>query len=100
MQCQSLNSSNYYVESHIWTMSMFKINRASGMALYRAYKKQNKITCIKGKDFNPTSFFTANLSFTGDQSTFVVKSKYKADANALGSLEQYLRNKMPNAFAS
>lgn len=79
---------------------MFKINRASGMALYRAYKKQNKITCIKGKEHNPTSFFTANLSFTGDQSTFVVKSKYKADAKALGSLEQYLHNKMPNAFAS
>ena len=81
-------------------MSMFKINRATGMVLYKAYKKKGQITCIKGKDFNPTSFFTKNLSFTGDSSTFVVKSKYKADAKALGSLEQYLKNKMPNAFAS
>ena len=79
---------------------MFKINRASGMVLFKSYQKKGQITCIKGKDFNPTSFFTKNLSFTGDQSTFVVKSKYKADAIALGSLEQYLRNKMPNAFAS
>lgn len=79
---------------------MFKINRASGMALFRAYQKQGKITCIKGKSHNPTSFFTNNLSFTGDQSNFIVKVKYKADAKALGSLEQYLRNKMPNAFAS
>ena len=81
-------------------MEMFKINRASGMALYKAYQKRGQITCIKGKDHNPTSFFTKNLSFTGDLSTFVVKSKYKADTKALGSLEQYLRNKMPNAFAS
>ena len=79
---------------------MFKINRASGMALLKAYQKKGQITCIKGKDHNPTSFFTMNLSFVGDGTAFVVKSKYKADSNALGSLEQYLRNKMPNAFAS
>lgn len=79
---------------------MFKINRASGMTLYKAYQAKGQITCKKGKDHNPTSFFTKNLSFVGDSSTFVVKSKYKADANALGSLEQYLKSKMPNAFAS
>lgn len=79
---------------------MFSINRASAMALFNSYKKQGKITCIKGKEHNPTSFFTTNLSFTGDATKFIVKSKYKADAKALGSLEQYLRNKMPNAFTS
>ena len=79
---------------------MFKINRASGMALFKSYQAKGKITCIKGKDFNPTSFFTTNLSFIGDGTAFVVKSKFKADANALGSLEQYLKNKMPNAFTS
>lgn len=46
--------------------NMFKINRASGMALFKAYQKKGKITCIKGKDHNPTSFFTTNLSFVGD----------------------------------
>lgn len=79
---------------------MFSINRATGMALFKSYQKRGLITCIKGKDFNPTSFFTMNLSFVGDGTAFVVKSKFKADPKALGSLEQYLRNKMPNAFAS
>jgi hypothetical protein len=79
---------------------MFKINRASGMALYKAYQQKGLITCIKGKEHNPTSFFTKNISFVGDLSSFVVKSKYKADGSALSRLEQYLKKNMPNSFSA
>lgn len=79
---------------------MFKINRASGMALFRAYKKQGKITCTKGKDENPISFYTQNIAFVGDGTAFTVKSKFGADKNALIGFEKYLKNKMPYAFSA
>ena len=79
---------------------MFKINRASGMKLFKSYQKQGHITCIKGKDENPISFYTTNLAFVGDGTKFIVKSKFGANKLALISLEKYLKNKMPYAFSA
>ena len=79
---------------------MFKINRASGMKLFRAYKHQGKITCTKGKDENPISFYTTNLAFVGDGTAFTVKSKFGANKNALISFEKYLKSNMPYAFSA
>lgn len=78
---------------------MFSINRAGGMALYKAYQKQGKITCVKGKDENPISFYTANIAFVGDGSKFIVKAKYNADKNSINRLEKYIMATMPNAFS-
>ena len=79
---------------------MFKINRASGMALYKSYQKKGLITCVRGEDHNPISFYTKNLAFVGDSSSFAVKSKYNADTNKLNQLEKYIKNNMPNAFSA
>lgn len=79
---------------------MFKINRASGMTLFKSYQSKGKIKCIRGKEHNPISFYTDNLAFIGDGSTFTVKSKYNSNANALNALESYIKTNMPNAFSA
>lgn len=79
---------------------MFGITRASGMQLFKAYQKQGKITCIKGKDENPISFYTANIAFVGDGTKFICKAKYNADKHSIGRLEKYIRSTMPNAFTA
>lgn len=76
---------------------MFKITLALYKKLYRAYKAKGKITCVRGKDENPDSYFTSNISFTlnSDGKTATVKSKFGKQARYCNELMQYLNNNHP-----
>ena len=75
---------------------MFVITKALYTKLYRAYDKQKKITCVRGKDESPDSYFTANISFTLNQdNTATVKSKFGKQARYCNELMQYVNNNYP-----
>ncbi len=76
---------------------MFKITRALYTKLYKAYDKQKKITCIRGKSDNPDSYFTNNISFSldSDGKTATVKSKFGKQARYCNELMQYINNNHP-----
>lgn len=76
---------------------MFKITKALYTKLYKAYDKQKKITCVRGKSDNPDSYFTSNISFTldSDDNTAIVKSKFGKQARYCNELMQYINNNHP-----
>lgn len=76
---------------------MFKITRALYTKLYRAYDKQKKITCKRGKSDNPDSYFTNNISFSldSDGKTATVKPKFGKQARYCNELMQYINNNHP-----
>ena len=75
---------------------MFKITRALYTKLYRVYDKKGKITCVRGKNDNPDSYFTSNISFTLNQdNTATVKSKFGKQASFTNSLMKWVNDKHP-----
>ena len=76
---------------------MFKITKALYTKLYKAYDKQKKITCVRGKSDSPDSYFTSNISFTldSDDNTATVKSKFGKQASFANSLMKWVNDKHP-----
>lgn len=76
---------------------MFIITLALYNSMYRAYNKKKKITCVRGKDNSPDSYFTSNISFTlnSDGKTATVKPKFGKQASYCNSLMQYVNNNHP-----
>ena len=75
---------------------MFKITKALYTKLYKAYESKGKITCKRGKNESPGSYFTSNISFTLNQdNTATVKSKFGKQARYCNDLMQYINNKHP-----
>lgn len=75
---------------------MFKITLALYKKLYIAYKAKGKITCVRGKDESPDSYFTSNISFTLNQdNTATVKSKFGKQASFTNSLMKWVNENHP-----
>ena len=73
---------------------MFAITKALYAKLYKAYDKQKKITCVRGKSDNPDSYFTNNISFSldSDGNTAIVKSKFGKQASFTNSLMKWVND--------
>lgn len=73
---------------------MFAITKALYTKLYKAYDKQKKITCVRGKSDNPDSYFTNNISFTlnSDGKTATVKPKFGKQASFTNSLMKWVND--------
>lgn len=73
----------------------FIITKALYSKLYSAYRHKEQITCVRGKDESPDSFFTANISFTLNGNRAIVKTKYNKNQWFTEQLLVYINKKYP-----
>ena len=71
----------------------FVITKALYSKLYSAYRKNGKITCVRGKNESPDSFFTPNISFTLNGERAIVKTKYGKNQWFTQQLLEYINKK-------
>ena len=73
----------------------FVITKALYSKLYSAYRQNGKITCVRGNDESPDSFFTPNISFTLNGERAIVKTKYNKNQWFTEQLLAYVNKKYP-----
>ena len=73
----------------------FIITKALYSKLYSAYRHKEQITCVRGKDESPDSFFTPNISFTLNGERAIVKTKYNKNQWFTQQLLEYVNKKYP-----
>lgn len=73
----------------------FVITKALYSKLYSAYRHKEQITCVRGKDGSPDSFFTPNIGFTLNGEKAIVKTKYGKNKWFTQQLLVYINEKHP-----